>query len=158
MKTLLLTLGLILSAGTSLAETQTQEINGITIGGKSTCPFISDQSLINMLGQQLSRAPHPVIPPNQRGMRIVSNFHCDTPEQAGGHVLYTGAVALEVLARVDRPFSDNYWLPIYDYKIYGIKTKEDLPSSFAMGVNEFIGSMKNVTPTAYRGFGLQPPR
>lgn len=158
MKKLLLATVFALASTNAFPDTATREVNGITLGAKSTCPFVSETMLLDIMARQLGQAAHPVIPPNQRGMRLVTDFHCDTPEQAGGHVLYTGSVSLEVLARVDRPFSDHFWLPIYDYKIYGIKLKEDLPSSFAMGMNEFIASMKNVTPQAYRGFGLQPPR
>lgn len=158
MKKMLLAISLAFACSAGVADTQTRDVGGLTLGAKSSCPFVSETMLLDIMARQLGQAPYPVIPPNQRGMRLVTDFHCDTPEQAGGHVLYTGSVDLEVLARVDRPFSDHFWLPIYDYKIYGIKLKEDLPSSFAMGVNEFIASMKTVTPQAYRGFGLQPPQ
>ncbi len=157
MKYALLVLSLLLTAHVAQAEGRTAELNGLSLSAKSTCASLSEQTLLRLLSERLQSMPYPVIPPNQRGMRLHADLHCNPYENTGGTVLYTGEIALEVLARVDRPFSDHYWMPIYDYKIYGIKADSELNAAFATGVDEFIASMSQITRRAYQGFGLQPP-
>lgn len=157
MKYVLLALSLLMSSHLAQAQDSAAELNGLSLSAKSTCSALSEQKLLQLLSQRLANMPYAVIPPNQRGMRLHADLHCNPYEKAGGAVLYTGEIALEVLARVDRPFSDHYWMPIYDYKIYGVKPNKELDAAFATGVDEFIASMSQVTKRAYQGFGLQSP-
>ena len=157
MKKTLLALTLMTAAAGTYADA-TRNVGGIELVGKSDCAAVSDQAMLEIFAQQLKSMPYAVIPPNQKGLRFNASLYCDPYEKAGGGTtVYSGEIALDVLAHVAQPFSENYWMPIFDYKIYGVKDASDIHRAFGTGVSEFLSAMRPVTKRAYQGFGLNPP-
>ncbi|WP_295872045.1 hypothetical protein [uncultured Zhongshania sp.] len=157
MKKILLGLAFLLSAHSIMADTRVGETRGMVIAAKSNCAKVPDHALLQTLSDQLGNLPYAIIPPNQPGIRLLITLACSHHSNAGTMMLYSGVVAFEALARVTKPFSEVYWVPVYDYTFYGAQVDGEMNKPLVSGIQKFIDSMTPVTRQAYQGMGVASP-